>query len=140
MVINKELYAQTTKELRKTGCVLPSPLDSEFARIVCNPTFTPTLRQHLAGLCFRVEPKSLGGASCYDPGPSKFLSIPLSTLVPPALAAPVPMDIDQCPATPEDDDMPAIYHLAQKHGHIDLPRGVPEGEYPEGFPDSPCSQ
>jgi hypothetical protein len=43
MVINKELYAQATKELRKTGCALPSPLDSEFAQTACNPTFTPAL-------------------------------------------------------------------------------------------------
>jgi hypothetical protein len=50
MVINKELYDQAIKELRKTGCALPSLLNSEFAQIACNPIFTPALRQHLAGL------------------------------------------------------------------------------------------
>jgi hypothetical protein len=87
MVINKELYAQATKELRATGRALPSPLDSPFAQIACNPTFTPALRQHLAGLQFRVEPKSLGGASCYDPGPPNFHFPPApiqTTTTPPA--------------------------------------------------------
>jgi hypothetical protein len=83
LVINKELYTQATKELQKTGCTLPNPLDSEHARTAYHPAFTLTLRQHLANIKFHVEPKSLGGASCYDPGPSNFY-------FPPSSSTPVP--------------------------------------------------
>src|SRR5947208_4166936 len=103
MVINQELYAQATKELRATGRVLPSPLDSPFARIACNPTFTPALRQYLADLRFRVEPKSLGGASCYDPGPLNFHFPPAPiqmTTTPPAPVKPPSAPAPVRPSTP----------------------------------------
>ena len=66
-VVHKDLFKQATKELKATGCSLPSPLTSEHASVACNPAFTTTLRQHLAKVC--VKTNTLEGVSCHDPAP-----------------------------------------------------------------------
>ena len=128
-VVHKDLFKQATKELKATGRSLPSPLTSEHASVTCDPTFTTTLRQHLAKV--RVEMNTLGGASCHDPAPifhfppppQVFPTMPSPPVTQPAHAqqtpvqrqspaniplppSPPPMDI--CPPSPP---CPTLAHL-----------------------------
>jgi hypothetical protein len=90
-VIHPQLYNQATSALRAAGKQYPNPLTSVYGHTATNPKFITTLRQHLhkPKSWIHVESNPLGGASCYNPGPSNF-SFTLTPLAPAPASAPAP--------------------------------------------------
>jgi hypothetical protein len=93
-IIHPKLYNQVTSALWATGKQYPNPLMSVYRCTATNPKFITILRQHLRKPKSRihVEPNPLGGASCYNPGPSNF-SLTLTPLAPAPAPAPAPTPV-----------------------------------------------
>jgi hypothetical protein len=90
-VIHPKLYNQATSALRAAGKSYPNPLTSVYGHTATNPRFITILRQHLCKLKSQIcmESNPLGGASCYNPGPSNF-SFALTPLAPAPAPTPAP--------------------------------------------------
>ena len=141
-VIHPRLYKQATNKLKAEGCTLPNPLTAVHACLACDPRFTPTLRKALAAKPkVRVESKTLGGASCYDPAPHFSLSIPvipqpphMHTHVPTLVHVPTqtqPQDIPLPPSLPMSVDRPDLdlYHHVPLLPTSPAP-AVPDDDWP----------
>jgi hypothetical protein len=91
-IIHPKLYNQATSALRAAGKSYPNPLTSVYGHTATNPKFITVLRQHLRKprSWIRVEPNPLGGASCYNPGPSNFSFTP-TPFAPGPIPAPTPV-------------------------------------------------
>ena len=76
-IIHPALFKIATAALAAKGKQGPKPLTSIHARTATNPKFITSLRRALGSHQIRVEPNSLGGASCYNP-PTNFSFFPSS--------------------------------------------------------------
>ena len=136
--IHLALLKIATVALAAKGKQGPKPLTSIHARAATNPKFVTTLRRALGSHQIRVEPNSLGGASCYNPltnfsflpssGPPS--TQPAALLPQPISTAPAPTP----PAQPTLSSQPAPLAFNPFHtSYLPLYNVTDFYEHPQGY-------